>query len=155
MKCLTILCLFILFAFYLPAQDLMVSNVTFQQDNELIKIRYDLNGKSGKKYPINLILSSASNKTFSHIPRAVTGDVGKVAPGTGKEIVWALTKDFPDGLKGDAFVFTVTAHYKKSNLPNYLLGGGAALLGGVAYIVTQNGKAETTGSISITIPGDI
>ncbi|MBN1480415.1 hypothetical protein EH223_20370 [candidate division KSB1 bacterium] len=138
----------------LPAQDLLVQNVAFRQENETVFITYDLQGKANKKYPISLILSSASNPSFSHVPQAVSGDIDKVRPGTDKEIVWQFTKDFPDGLQGEDFVFTLTAEYKKSLWPYYLLGGGAALLGGVAYLASQTGDdaEETTGSIVINIP---
>ena len=138
----------------LTAQDLLVQNVTFRWENDTVFITYDLQGKADKKYPVSLMLSSASDVSFSHVPQAVSGDIGKVTPGTGKEIVWQFTKDFPDGLRGEDFVFTLSAETRKSLWPYYLLGGGAALLGGVAYLATQTGDdaEDTTGSIVINIP---
>ena len=142
------------------AQEVKVRNVTFKQEGELIIIHYDLDGSLNKKYKVNILLSDDYGATFNIKPKAVKGDVGKnISPGKAKEIVWEMTKDFPDGLEGEGFVFAVDAKLQKGGgkFFYYLLGGG--VVGGVVYFVSKNvggGKsAPTKGSISIIIPGDI
>lgn len=142
------------------AQDVKVRNVTFKQEGELIIIRYDLDGKLNKKYRVNLSLSDDYGVTFKIKPKAIRGDLGKnITPGKGKEIIWDMTKDYPDGLEGKGFVFAVDAELQKgsSKFLYYLLGSGA--ISGIVYFVTQRASSgngtQTKGSISITIPGDI
>ena len=152
--------LFIITVSQIHAQDVMVRNVTFTQSDERIIIRYDLEGKLDKKYKVNLSLSDDYGATFRIIPKALRGNVGKnITPGDGKEIIWEMTRDYPNGLEGEGYVFAVDAELQKksSKLLYYLLGGGA--IGGIVYFVTQsngggNGK-PSKGSISITIPGEI
>ena len=147
---------------YSHAQDVQVRNVTFTQMDELIIIRYDLDGLLNKEYQVKLSLSDDYGASFRIKPYAVRGDVGKgVIPGVGKEIIWTITDDYPTGIEGDGFVFAVDAELKKggSKFLYYLLGGG--VVGGIVYFVSKGGGETgvngepTTGSISITIPGDM
>ncbi len=145
--------------FEINAQEVEVKNVTFTQMDELIFIRYDLNGKPSKKYTIDITLSDNYGYSFRIKPRKVQGDVGKdITPGSGKEIIWEMTEDFPNGLEGEGFVFAVDAKLQKNGGGKtlyYLLGAG--VVGGVVYFVNQSSKSsgEDKGSISITIPGEM
>lgn len=152
--------LFVIINSQIHAQDVKVRNVTFTQMDELIIIRYDLDGRLNKKYKVTLSLSDDFGVTFQIKPKALLGHVGKnITPGNGKEIIWEMTEDYPNGLEGEGYVFAVDAELQKggSKFLYYLLGGGA--VGGIVYFVTQcagggNGT-PSKGSISITIPGDI
>jgi len=145
----------------ITAQDFSVSNVKFEQRGESIIVQYDLIGNRNNKYKISLLLSDDYGKTYNLLPRTVEGDIGKnIEPGTNKQIIWFLKRDISEGLHGEGFVFAVDAELQKgvSKLPYYLLGAG--VVGGIVYFVTKsNGKDQTTepttGSISITITGDI
>jgi len=139
------------------SQDFKVSNVRFEDRDETIVVKYDLNGTSGKKYKVSLLLSDDYGASFNIKPRAVFGDVGKsIKPGLGKQITWYIKKDFPDGLSGDGFVFAVEAELQKGRrkFPLYFLGTG--IVGGVVYFVAKSkgGKTKSLGSIVITVPDD-
>jgi len=143
---------------FLKAQELKVRNVRFEEIGEIVRVKYDLDGMTDKKYRISLSLSDDFGKTFKMKPRTVYGDVGKnIQPGLSKQITWYILRDFPEGLSGDGFVFAVDAELQKggNKLPFYLLGAGVA--GGVVYFVVRSSgeKSEpepTTGSIVISVP---
>ncbi|HDQ44448.1 MAG TPA: hypothetical protein ENN17_02965 [bacterium] len=98
----------------LPAQNPSVRNVTFEQAGDDIVVRYILAGESGRKYNVKLSLSDDFGMSFPIVPLSVEGDVGRdVRPGAGKQIVWRLRRDYPNGLEGDAFVFAVDADFQK------------------------------------------
>ena len=151
--------LFVITVSQIHAQDVKVRNVTFIQMGKLIIIRYDLDGGLDKKYKVNLSLSDDYGVTFQIKPKALRGNVGKnITPGNGKKIIWEMTKDYPNGLEGEGYVFAVDAELQKGgNFISYLLGGGTVAV--IVYFVIQRGDggngAPTKGSISITIPGDI
>lgn len=157
MKSLALPCLLLSFAQCLVALDARVSNITFVQENELIKIHYDLQGQADKAYKVTLILSSKDNADYRYKPQETRGDIGKVTPGTGKEIEWAFRQEFPQELAVDDIFFSITAEPAKSSLAYFLLGGGAALFGVVAYLAMQDDDSTPaeTGSLSIDIPGDM
>ncbi len=152
LKWITTLLLFLLAVNQTRAQDVDVKNVTFTQRNEAIIIKYDLDGIPNKKYHVNISLSDDYGVSFRIRPKSVRGDVGQnVTSGQGKEIVWDMTKDFPNGISQEGFVFAVDAKLQKSNKAiYYLLGGGVAV--GVTYFLLSKPKK---GSVSITIPGEI
>jgi len=105
----------------LNAQEVEVKNVSFTQMDEIIVIKYDLIGKTNKKYTIDISLSDNYGTSFRITPRTVRGDVGKgITPGRGKKIIWEMTEDYPNGLEGEGFVFAVDATLQKS-------GGGKTL----------------------------
>jgi hypothetical protein len=158
MKSLVIAFLFF-FSFMqcLAAEDGLVSNVSFEQEDELIKIRYDLQGGSDKAYNVVLSFSTVNNTDYHYKPKSITGDIDKVTCGEGKEINWAFKQEFPQGLNAKDLVFTVTAESPKNNMLYYLVGGGAALLGVVAIIATHNNDeaSDATGSLTFDIPGEM
>lgn len=142
------------------AADVLVQNVRFEQKDEDIYVYYDLGGNAGKKHTVSIKLSDDGGRTFQLRPLAVEGAIGKgVQTGRSKRIIWHFSEDFPLGLSGDNFVFSVQAELQKgrSKLPWYLL--GAAVAGGGTYFVIQSlggdEPATETGSISFDIPGDL
>jgi hypothetical protein len=139
------------------AQKLQIQNVHFVDQVDTISIRYDLIGKAKQKHFVSISVSYDYGKTFSFFPQAVRGDVGRsVRTGVGKEIIWQVKKDFPDGLVGDGFVFAVESEIQKwDKRPLYALGAG--LLGGIVYLATKKLVIEpesTTGKIQIIVPSD-
>ncbi len=92
------------------AQDVQVRNVQAYQQGNNVVIEYDLNGDQRVTYDVDLRLSRDGGNTFDYAPSATSGAVGSgVSPGTGKEIVWAVLQDFPDGLEGENYQFKVLA----------------------------------------------
>jgi len=151
LKLLSLAFLFtIIFNFLIYAQDCKVKNVNFKQQGDNIIIRYDLQGRANKTYKVSLFLSDNGGISYRIKPRSVKGDVGsKVKPGSGKKIIWLMSKDYPDGLEGDRFVFAVDAELKKaSKLPVFLLSAGA--VGGTVYLVLKMTEPKT-GTIKLNI----
>ena len=137
-------------------QALNIKNVRFEEKDEAVVVKYDLDGVVGEKYKVTLSLSDNFGESFKIRPKNTQGDVGKnVKPGAGKEIIWNLYKDFPNGLSGEGFVFAVDAELQggKSKLPYYLAGAG--VVGGVIILAVSIGGKEkpnpTTGSIRISV----
>ncbi len=148
---------FSLFSLCLFAQEKMVTNLTFTQQEDVITIQYDFQGDRDKQYNMSLFLHLESDSTYQYKPQSISGDIRNVSPGLGKEIKWAVLQDFPQGLERNDLNFVITAQPKNSNMLYYILGGGAALLGGITYMITQNGdKAEKpTGTLTIDVPGEM
>ena len=151
----------VIFNSTLRGQDLKVENVEFEDMGETVVVKYDLEGKVDKKYKVALSLSDDFGESFNIQPRNMKGDVGKnIRPGPGKEITWYIKKDFPNGMRGEGFVFAVDAELLRgrSKLP-YYIAGAVGVVGGVIYFVTRGGGTKeakpTTGSIIITVPGNI
>ncbi len=89
----------------------LVTNVRFSQKGDIIHIYYDLNATGGK-FNVKLDLSTDGGKTFTIVPKSVSGDIGKgVKPGENKHIVWYASRDYKT-LTGTNFVFRVTAEGK-------------------------------------------
>lgn len=104
--------LFVLFL-VLPGQALWAQDVqdvqAYQQGKNVI-IEYDLEGDNQVTFDVDLRLSRDGGKTFGYAPTALSGAVGSgIPPGDGKEIVWAVLQDFPDGIKGEEYQFKVLA----------------------------------------------
>ena len=138
-------------------QNLEVNNVRFVDHGETVIIQYNLDGKPRKKHVVSLSLSYDYGKTFPYIIKKASGDIGRgVRSGEGKEIVWRVHQDFPDGLVGDGFVFAVEAEVQKWNkTPLYVVGAG--VLGGVLIFTAKKVISEsdpTTGTIKVIIPND-
>lgn len=135
----------------LHAQAVQVKNVSFEQEDDRIVVKYDLVGKPGKKYTVTLRGSDNSGRTYGIDPSAVTGDVGKdITSGYEKKIIWRLTADYPQGLEGERFVFKVDAVAIKGKRKwPWIVGGVVA--GVVVYLIVKPPK-ETKGSAVIRMP---
>ena len=135
---------FILLLYSVPkAQEVQVKNVRFEDRDETVAVRYDLDGLIGKKYKIKLLLSDDFGVSFKIRPRTVHGDLGKnIKPGNAKEIIWDLKKDFSDGLRGDGFVFAVDAELQKggSKWPYIIGSAGVVVVVGYFMIRPRNGS---------------
>ena len=112
------------------AEGIKVSNVSFRLVGTRVAINYDLEGVEKETYRAHLTLRKESDSTFIYIPRQVSGDVGDgVYAGTNKQITWDFLTEFPGGLEGTDYYFTVEAEVFSpvSNLI-YWIGGIVSVL---------------------------
>ena len=119
-----------------------VRNVRYEVTGELVRIYYDLVGPLDKVHKVALYLRREGDGTFAYRPVYLTGDVGSIVfPGEKRRITWDFLKDFPDGMQGVDFFFTVEAEMVQTPgvNPLYWIGGGAAVVGGVLAIVLLSG----------------
>ncbi len=122
-----------------------VRNVHYEVTGELVRVYYDLLGPLDKVHRVGLYLRRESDSTFAYRPVYLTGDVGSIVfPGEKRRITWDFLKDFPEGMKGDDFYFTVEAEMVETPgiNPLYWIGGGAAVVGGVLAIVLLTKKEQ-------------
>jgi hypothetical protein len=139
--------------------ELSVRNVRFTDLGDTVRVQYDLQANPEKKYTISLLLSYDGGETFPIIPRILSGDAGgNIRAGQKKTIFWHISKDFPEGLIGDEFVFAVEAKLEKpkSKLPYILFTAGVT--GGTVALLryfTRKGPDPTTGTIVIKIPDSL
>ncbi len=119
--------------------DSLVKNVHFEVTGELVRVYYDLLGPKSQPYRVSLTLHREGDPKFIFRPDHVMGDANTVIfPGEKRRITWDFFRDFPDGLQGNDFYFTVEAQMMESPgglSPLYWIGGGVAVLGGVLAIV--------------------
>jgi hypothetical protein len=94
-----------------------VRDLDFRAQDTQIVITYDLIGKQGKDYKVELLFSASGGRSFDYEPQAVSGAVGKdLSPGPNKTVTWNVLQDFPDGIQSPNAQFKLL--YKKQ-------GGGA------------------------------
>ena len=96
-----------------------VSNVTFQQEGQMVMVYYNLSAKAD----ISVEVSTDGGRSYG-TPRMthVSGDVGKgVTAGNGKCIVWNVLQDC-ERLHGDRICFKVRASAGSSN-QTFTVGG--------------------------------
>lgn len=150
-----VLFLFLICVQSIGAQELKVKNVQFEDLTDKVKITYDLEGQEGKKYNVSAALSFDRGNTFPVTLTHLSGDVGGgVRPGTNKTILWDLKEQYPFGIRGNNFVFSVTAQLQKGWLhkwPYYTVAAGVA--GSIIYFVSKGSKPVNT-NLSITIPAE-
>jgi hypothetical protein len=120
-------------------QDDEVANVTVDREGERLIVTYNLVGNV-EAYAVDLLLSTNGGQTFEAIPETVAGAVGgSVAPGKGKQIVWAATEDFPRGLTGTGNRLRVRAE------PD----GGGGLYWVVGSVLTAGAGAATAAILGV------
>ena len=123
-----------------------VRNVRYEVTGELVRIYYDLVGPLDKVHKVALYLRRQGDSAFAYRPVYLTGDVGSIVfPGEKGRITWDFLKDFPEGIKGDDFYFTVEAEMVQTpgiNPLYYWIGGGVAVVGGVLAIVLLSKGSE-------------
>ena len=90
----------------------VVSNVVAEQlsGTGLVRVRYDIADAEGDSLTITMVFSSDGGTTFDLVPNTISGDVNhRVAPGTGREIIWDAGADYP-GRYWASVVARVTAN---------------------------------------------
>ncbi len=93
-KILTILSLLLVFSISWAQE---IKNLQASTTDDYMIIAYDLKGDANEMYNIELHFLKADSTKLS--PKTLNGDIGKVAPGSGKTIVWNVYKDV-DGIEG-------------------------------------------------------
>jgi PKD repeat protein len=120
----------------------VVRNVQLEQEDGRVVVSYDLTG-TAKKYNVDLLLSTDGGQNFQPLPLQVTGDVGKgIRPGAGKEIVWMVLDDFPEGLAGEQYRLQVAAKKQGGKGLLYLVGGAIVAGGGATVALLLGGSGE-------------
>jgi len=137
--------------------EIAVRNVQYEVTGELVRIYYDLVGPLERVHKVTIFLRRERDTAFSYRPLYLTGDVGSVVfPGEKRRITWDFLKDFPEGMEGDDFFFTVEAEMVQTPgiNPLYWIGGGAAVVGGVLAIVllSKGGENPPVPSPSFPLP---
>jgi hypothetical protein len=130
----------------------VVTKVHFAVSGLRVTVSYDLQGDPSATYDVSVVLRSRSDPAFGYEPKALSGDigVGKYA-GPGKEIVWDMGKEFPQGMHGSGYYFVVDARrVSAGNSTGILtwLGAGAVAVAAVITfaIVTRNGGPTSPAS---------
>jgi len=101
--------LLILFGFlpFITISGQQITNIKVKQAGDNVVITYDISGdKVGQTFDIIVDCSFDGGKTFSIIPRTLTGDRKGINAGTEKKIVWDVLCE-REVLTGDQFVFQV------------------------------------------------
>lgn len=131
---------------------LRVSNQDIRIEGDVAFISYDLEGPDGGTYAIAVELRRESDPSFSFIPTGLSGDIGDVkSPGPKKIIRWEYLRDFPVGLHGEDFYFTISAR-RSGGFPWVLVGlGSAAVAGAVVAIMS----AKSSGAPSPAAPQEL
>ncbi len=133
-------------------QKVAVTDVSYSVQDSNVVIRYNLNGPGDKSYRVVLALRRESSPDFRFIPIDVSGDIGKGEfAGAGREIVWHMYRDIPNGLYGGDYYFEVTASLLGGGGASWLYYvGGAAVLGGAAVVII-NKKSHPSGPTSTSV----
>jgi len=140
-----LICLELVPVVVLADDEIAVRNVRYELTGELVRVYYDLVGPLDKVHKVAIYLRREGDSTFAYRPVYLTGDVGSIVfPGEKRRITWDFLKDFPDGIQGDDFFFTVEAEMVRAPgvNPLYWIGGGAAVVGGVLAIVLLSKGGE-------------
>lgn len=122
-------------------------NVRFVVAERKVIINYDLIGEAGEEYQVSMFLKKESDSSRSYRPKLVSGAIGEGIPtGSGREIVWDLFKEIPNGLEGNDFYFVVTIEEEPGKFPWWT---GAAVVGAglIGLLVLSGGsdvKKEST-----------
>ncbi len=125
-----------------------VLNVKFESSGGMITISYDLQAPADREYAVRITLRRKQNSSYVYTPISLKGDCGEGAfSGSNKKVTWDFFKEFPQGLDGDDFYFTVRVEMlpqKGSNTWLYI-GGGAIIAGGAAAAILLSGGSKESG----------
>ncbi len=125
----------ILFPLEAGAAKKAVKDVRFRTYADRVLIYYTLEGKG--EYEVSLRLSDDGGRTFSILPKSLSGAVGKgIKSGRNRQIIsWDVLRDVPR-LEGDDFVFEVVAIRNRNRRPLMVFLGLAAA-GAIAMAATS------------------
>ena len=139
------------FSLLFAEEGVAVKNIWHAVAGDKIVIHYDLLGIADQEYNIKLVLKRQKDPRFVLEPKNLSGDVGKGKfNGVRKQVVWDFLREYPQGLEGDDFYFSVTVEaVSSSNLLYYLLAGAA--LGAGGYFLLKP-KATANGDNGWPVP---
>lgn len=128
-----------------PASSADIEGVDVRGEGDRVVITYDLTGTK-KKYKVDVALSNDGGRTFSLVPTALDGAVGKgIQPGQNKRIVWRLREDFPNGLSGGEYQVQVTARKQGGGALYVVVGALVAGAGGTVALLMGGGGGDGDG----------
>ena len=127
-----------------------VKDVRFRPYGNKVYISYTLEGKG--EYEVSLRVSDDGGRTFSIVPKSLSGAVGKgEEPGNDKGIIWDALRDVPH-LEGDDFLFEVVAIRNRNQKPLIVLLGLAAAFAAAAAVEASRGQEDATITLEIPDP---
>lgn len=128
----------------LAADEMRVENVRFEVVGTKVIITYDLVGPADTDCRVLITLKRRDDPSFSYVPDSVTGDVGEGKfVGSGRQVVWDFSKEFPGGLSFENYYVQVDAEEVSGGIGTIVWVGGAALVAGgvAAYIMLTKKEA--------------
>lgn len=158
-QCAIIVMLINVVAFAAPgsSQQPKVENVHFSVYSGLVIVNYNLLGNSSSKYKVQLILRKGSDPSYTYFPKSLTGDIGEGKfAGQGKQILWLIDQEFPQGLPGNDYYFVVQAEEMEQSSGSQILtwvGSGVAVLAAaVTYVILSSSKSAPGNSTAVGFP---
>lgn len=123
------------FSLLFAEEEVAVKNIWHAVAGDKIVIHYDLLGIADQEYNIKLVLKRQKDPRFVFEPKMLSGDIGKGKfSGSGRQVVWDILREYPQGFDGDDFYFFITVEAaSSSNLLYYLLAGAALGAGGYIF----------------------
>jgi hypothetical protein len=129
-----------------------VKNVGSEWKDQELVVTYDLRGESDEEYDVALLISTGQGQNFNYRPEAVRGAVGDEIPaGRGKQIVWNVRQEFPEGLKEDLRFQVVVEEQGRNALwyvPNELGGGWGIRAGWERAFQIRRGEIERVSDVN-------
>jgi hypothetical protein len=130
------------------------SNGRFELNKNDVIITFDLSAPEGEEYEVSVMMKMTKNAIFEFpLKKNISGDIGIIrSNGKTKKIIWKnYTDEFPQGAGDEDYYFEITLRLLKpgffsfltssKGLP-YLIGGSAAIGGGIYYLFFANKKNE-------------
>lgn len=107
-----------------------------KSENDIL-ITYNLTGIKGVEYEVDLFLVWGTDNRLKL--EKTTGDIGSgFLPGMGRTVHWDMKAELPNAIEGMAYSFELNVKPSKGGgLAWYWYAGGAAVAGGVAYLVAK------------------
>ena len=148
------------FAASSSSQQSKIQHVRFNMYGSSVVINYDLLGDPSAKYKVSLVLRKGSDLSFVYFPKELSGDIGIGRfVGQRRQIVWAISQEFPKGLEGNDFYFVVQAQEIEQKTNSQILtwiGSGVAVLAAAAtFVILKNNKLETGSPTSSGLPSPL
>ncbi len=139
------------------SQQATVSGVHFKMTHGRVYITYNLIGDPTAEYRVSVVLRNGDDAGYEYTPKSLKGDVGVGRyAGPGRQIVWAISNEFPDGLPGSDYYFVVSAkRVNKSSGPGLfaMVGTGVAVVAAaVTYLVISGLHSQSPHSPGLPAP---
>lgn len=131
-----------------------VENVSFEQNNDIVTIYYDLISDSqDTRFNVELLLEYENEQVIELNSSSVQGDIGsEITPGSEKKITWNVLEDYPNGLESDQIQFAINAWQPINNNRKwlYIAAGALALGAGItAAILLTNGSTNQSSGLPL------
>lgn len=141
-----IILIFILFPVsFVASQEVMIKNVHFEFNDELIFIYYDCENQNENDLFFEASLCSKVDSSAIINLKNISGDIGKgIFSGIKRKIIWDYKKDYSGKIDSGNFYFKITA--SKIESTNWYYYVGAAIIGGgiAAIILTKKNQDNPT-----------